>query len=89
MKLYVNTILNLNKDHYFSSVFAHLLSGIYLFDSSDFSYCAFIGDYDIRTTAVVHQCYAGESKEETKAEKQLKSDDAEILCWFMGSLYWL
>lgn len=43
--------------------FSHLVSRVYLLHCSDFSHCAFIGHNDIRTTAVIHQCYTGERQD--------------------------
>lgn len=40
--------------------FTHFVSRVYLLNRSDFSHCAFIGHYDIRATAVIHQCYTTE-----------------------------
>lgn len=41
----------------FVTVFTYLISRVYLLNSSDLSHRAFVGHYDIRATAVIHQRY--------------------------------
>lgn len=55
-----------------SPVITYLVSGVYLLDSSDLSHCAFIGHYDIRTAAVIHQCYARRKKRKEASHERLQ-----------------
>lgn len=53
---------------------AHLLSRVYLCNSSDLSHCAFVGHDDVRTTAMIHQCYTrGQEEREGQSKRILQS----------------
>lgn len=55
-----------------SGVFSHLVSRVYLLHCSHFSHRAFIGHNDIRTTAVIHQCYTGDWQDEGRMVSKQK-----------------